>query len=90
MTKWQLARRDTSCGSCNANIRAGAAMVELQIGDTRRARCQDCGKGLAGEPPANLGAPVRSEPVFSRAPEFVSVGSLKPRDVKALQTGDRE
>lgn len=48
---WIRARVDTVCGNCRAAIKRDAVMAEVRIADSRRSRCEACGRFYIGEGP---------------------------------------
>lgn len=92
---WTRARFTLTCGSCRAIILVGAPLLELEIGASRRARCQACALRIFNEsPPADLlelmPPPAPREP---RKADFVTLGQLaKPyaADFRRRQSGDAE
>lgn len=91
MKQWVRARVSVPCGSCRASIAVGVPLLELTIGETKRARCLACAKDMFGEDPPELAA-VEPLDLPVRVPVFHSMTQLARsfRDGKAQQLGERE
>jgi hypothetical protein len=84
---WILARRTVPCGNCRSEIEKGSPLLELLIGETRRARCQTCAKAMFDEkPPAELPTNPDVLDLRARLSRFMSVGP----DVRRRQAGELE
>jgi hypothetical protein len=87
MRTWIRARRTVPCGNCRGEITAGAPLLELQIGDTRRTRCPACAKSMFDEePPAEMPEDSDVLNIRERLRRFLQVGP----DVRLRQSGERE
>jgi hypothetical protein len=87
MRTWILARRTVPCGNCRAHIARGSPLMELQIGDTRRARCPACAKVMFDEePPADMPTDPDVLNIRERLNRFLQNGP----DVRLRQSGERE
>ena len=100
MRIWIRARLALPCGGCPAAIPFRAVMLEIQIGQTKRARCAACAKRMFDEdPPADLEDDVLAVPQPSlpmeirRHPDFVTTRALAQHnryvDYRRRASGER-
>lgn len=100
MKTWVYGRaKITPCGSCTADIPQGTPLLEIRIGESKRARCVACAKRMFDEePPAAIEevvpVPQPSLPMpLSRGSDFVTprqlARHLQYQDFRKRAAGDR-